>query len=332
MEWNQNIPEFDVFNLEESLHFYVDLIGFEVVYERKEDKFAFLQLENVQLMIQEIDTENNKWNTGKLEYPLGVGINFQIDITNIEEIYTRLKDVQYKIFVEMEDHWYRKDEELLGCREFLVQDPNGYLLRFSKDIVENKSLKNLSGKEIKEISYSELIKGIEQLTTNEIIELSNKVGYPVFTRLCMGELKHRFVLLQDGAAAIIVNEKGQILLQSRADSGKWGVPGGCQELGECFEETIIREIKEETNLDVKEEDLELISVVSGKSRRNEYPNGDVVINNTVFYCVKKYSGELKWDEESKEMKFFDLDSLPKVQNDPDLIEIYLKYLKNSENK
>ena len=57
MEWNQMIPEFDVFNLEESIHFYVDLIGFHIVYDRKEDKFAFLQLENVQIMIQEIDKE-----------------------------------------------------------------------------------------------------------------------------------------------------------------------------------------------------------------------------------------------------------------------------------
>ena len=50
----------------------------------------------------------------------------------------------------------------------------------------------------------------------------------------MGELKHRFVLLQDGAAAVILNDKKQILLQSRADRDKWGLPGGCQELGERF--------------------------------------------------------------------------------------------------
>ena len=144
----------------------------------------------------------------------------------------------------------------------------------------------------------------------------------------MGELKHRFVLLQDGAAAIILNSKNQILLQSRADRDKWGLPGGCQELGERFQDTIIREIKEETNLDVKEEDLELVDIVSGESRRNDYPNGDVVINNTVLYCIKKYSGELKWDNESKNMKFFDIDKLPENQNDPDLIQIYLKRRKN----
>lgn len=140
MEWNQIVPEFDVFNLEESLRFYINLIGFDIVYDRKEDKFAFLQFENVQIMIQEIDFENNKWNIGKLEYPLGVGINFQFDITNIDEIYTRLKKENYKIFVELEDHWYRKNNVLMGCREFLVQDPNGYLLRFSQDL-EDKEIK-----------------------------------------------------------------------------------------------------------------------------------------------------------------------------------------------
>ena len=184
-------------------------------------------------------------------------------------------------------------------------------------------IRNLSIEKQRNLSYEELIKIIEPLSADEIIELSNIIGYPVFTRLCMGVLKHRFVLLQDGAAAIIVNRKGQILLQSRADRDKWGLPGGCQELGERFQDTIIREIKEETNLNVKEEDLELIDIVSGSSRRNNYPNGDVVINNTVLYCVKNYSGELKWDSESKNMKFFDLNNLPENQNDPDLIKIYI---------
>lgn len=187
-------------------------------------------------------------------------------------------------------------------------------------------IKNLSTQEQRNLSYDELIEIINELSPNEIIELSNIIGYPVFTRLCMGVLKHKFVLLQDGAAAIIINENGQILLQSRADRDRWGLPGGCQELGERFQDTVIREVKEETNLDVKEEDLELIDIVSGSSRRNDYPNGDVVINNTALYCIKNYSGELKWDSESKEMRFFDLDNLPENQNDPDLIEIYKKVI------
>lgn len=195
-------------------------------------------------------------------------------------------------------------------------------------ILEN--IKKLSNQEKRNLSYQELNNIINKLSPDEIIELSNIIGYPVFTRMCMNELKHKFILLQDGAAAIITNEKNEILLQSRTDNEKWGLPGGCQELGERFEDTIIREIKEETNLDVKEEDLKLIGIISGNTRRKSYPNGDIVINNTVLYYVPKYTGELKWDYESKELKFFDLNNLPLNQHDPDLIEAYVKYLPNTK--
>ena len=190
-------------------------------------------------------------------------------------------------------------------------------------------IRSLSNVEKINIEYDKLKKIMETMTPDEIIKLSNIIGYPVFTRMCMGELKHKFVLLQDGAAAIILNE-GKVLLQRRTDSDLWGLPGGCQELGENFKDTIIREIKEETNLDVEEKDLELIDIVSGVSRRNVYPNGDVVINNTVLYCIRRCSGELKWNEESKEMKFFDLNDLPEKQNDVDLIEIYKEYIRKIE--
>ncbi len=138
MKWNQIIPEFDVFSLEKSLQFYINLIGFKLVYERKEDNFAFLQLEDVQIMLQQINKDNNKWETGPLKYPLGIGINFQIDVSNIDKIYNNLKNEDYRIFADIENHWYRKDDVLLGCREFLVQDPNGYLLRFSEDLGEKQ--------------------------------------------------------------------------------------------------------------------------------------------------------------------------------------------------
>ena len=193
----------------------------------------------------------------------------------------------------------------------------------NKEILEQ--IRNMSITEIRNIQQKELIDIIQNMTVDEVIKLSKIIGYPVFTRLCMGKLNHKFVLLQDGAVGIIVNKKGEILLQKRADNDLWGLPGGCQELGESFEETIIREIKEETNLDVEEKDLELIDLVSGKSRMRKYPNGDVVINNTPLYYIKKYSGELKCSEESKEMKFFNLNNLPQNQHDPDLVERYIKW-------
>jgi catechol 2,3-dioxygenase-like lactoylglutathione lyase family enzyme len=138
MKFNALIPELSVTDIQNSLHFYTNILNFKIEYERKEDKFAFLQMENVQLMIQEINFENNKWQVDTLKYPLGNGINFQIDVTNIDEIYNRLRENKYDIFVQMEEHWYRKDNVLMGCREFLVQDPNGYVLRFSQDLEDKE--------------------------------------------------------------------------------------------------------------------------------------------------------------------------------------------------
>ena len=114
----------------------------------------------------------------------------------------------------------------------------------SKEILAK--IRELSNEEKKKINYEKLKEIMEYMTPDEIIELSNIIGYPVFIRLCMGVLQHKIILLQDGAAAIIINSEGKILLQSRADRNLWGLPGGCQELGESFKDTIIREVKEET--------------------------------------------------------------------------------------
>lgn len=189
-------------------------------------------------------------------------------------------------------------------------------------------IKGMSIKEQRAIKYEDLVQIVRRLNTEEVIELTNIIGYPVFTRKLMGDLEHTFVLLQDGAAVVIVNENGEILLQSRADRDAWGLPGGCQDLGENLRRTGQREVKEETNLDIDLEDLNLIEIVSGESRRNSYPNGDVVFNNTALYWADTYSGELKWDEESKDLRFFSLNNLPENQHDPDLIEMYVEKVHN----
>lgn len=189
-------------------------------------------------------------------------------------------------------------------------------------------VKGMSIKEQRAIKYEDLVQIVRRLNTEEVIELTNIIGYPVFTRKLMGDLEHTFVLLQDGAAVVIVNENGEILLQSRADRDAWGLPGGCQDLGENLRRTGQREVKEETNLDIDLEDLNLIEIVSGESRRNSYPNGDVVFNNTALYWADTYSGELKWDEESKDLRFFSLNNLPENQHDPDLIEMYVEKVHN----
>ena len=137
MYFNKIIPELSVTNLKESLKFY-QTVGFEIEYERVENKFVFLSLGEIQFMLQEI-SEEDKWNIEPLRYPFGNGVNVQWEVENVDKVYNLLKENKYKIAFEMEENWYRQDNKLLGNKEFLVQDPDGYLIRFSEDLGERKS-------------------------------------------------------------------------------------------------------------------------------------------------------------------------------------------------
>ena len=136
MYWNKLIPELSVTNLESSLKFY-KTAGFKIEYDRPENKFAFISLGEIQFMLQEI-TENDKWTVAPLTYPLGNGINFQLEVENVDAIYNNLKTNNYKIAYYLEENWYRQDGKMLGNKEFLIQDPDGYLLRFFEDVGEKE--------------------------------------------------------------------------------------------------------------------------------------------------------------------------------------------------
>ena len=136
LEFNKNIPELSVTNLENSLNFY-KTAGFKVEYDRLENKFVFISLGEIQFMLQEI-AKNNKWDIAPLTYPFGNGINFQLEVENLDAIYNNFKNSNYKITFDIEENWYRQDNKLLGNKEFLIQDPDGYLLRFSKDLGEKE--------------------------------------------------------------------------------------------------------------------------------------------------------------------------------------------------
>lgn len=137
--FNKNIPELSVSNLENSLAFYKTL-GFKVEYERHENKFIFLSMGEIQFMLQEL-SDNEKWDLAPLTYPFGNGINFQLEVDSVDKIYSKLKEQNYPIAFDIEENWYRQNDKLLGNKEFLVQDPDGYLLRFSEDLGEKEVMK-----------------------------------------------------------------------------------------------------------------------------------------------------------------------------------------------
>ena len=127
MNFNKLIPELSVTNIDKSKEFYLKL-GFKVMYERKEDKFVFLELEGNQLMIEEI---NDNWNTGKLEYPFGRGINISMAINDIDKYYQELVNKKIIFFKDIMTNEYDVNGKTYLDKEFLIQDPDGYLLRFN---------------------------------------------------------------------------------------------------------------------------------------------------------------------------------------------------------
>jgi catechol 2,3-dioxygenase-like lactoylglutathione lyase family enzyme len=131
--FNALIPELSVVNTAKSLHFYLEILGFKLEYQRPEEGFAFISLGGAQLMLDQIG-EGRTWQTEALSYPLGRGVNFQIEVTNLDTLLDNLKKNQISLFLEPEEKWYRKGDQELGTRQFLVQDPDGYLLRFAEDL------------------------------------------------------------------------------------------------------------------------------------------------------------------------------------------------------
>src|SRR5699024_10860705 len=129
--FNALIPELSVTDIDKSRWFYIELLGFTLEYERVDDKFMFISLEQeTQMMLEEI---NGHWDTGDLIHPFGRGINFQIDIKDIQPIIDRLKKQNIPLFREPTISRYRSNDRTFIQKEFLVQDPDGYLLRFSQE-------------------------------------------------------------------------------------------------------------------------------------------------------------------------------------------------------
>ena len=128
MDFNKMIPELSVFDIEQTKRFYNNL-GFKIEYERPEEKFVFMSFQDSQFMFEQI--HDNGWNIGELIYPLGRGINFSIAVDDIERLYKLVKTLNLEIYRELNRSIYQVNGTEETQTEFLIQDPNGYLLRFT---------------------------------------------------------------------------------------------------------------------------------------------------------------------------------------------------------
>lgn len=115
-------------NIERTIEFYVGVLHFKVEYERPEDRFAFLSYEEIQIMFEQ---HNGHWDVGALEHPYGRGMNLEMTVSDVEGMYNRILEHGIRPFRELKVSHYRHGEEDIEQKEFLIQDPDGYLLRFT---------------------------------------------------------------------------------------------------------------------------------------------------------------------------------------------------------
>lgn len=127
------VPELLVEDLERSLAFWCGPCGFSVRYSRPEEGFAYLVSGGAHVMLDRIGIGRD-WITAPLERPLGRGINLQIRVDDAAPVAAALQEWGSALFSPLETRWYRVGDEEAGVRQFVVADPDGYLLRFQSSL------------------------------------------------------------------------------------------------------------------------------------------------------------------------------------------------------
>lgn len=125
------VPEFAVSDIAKSLKFYVDILGFRVKYQRPEEGFAYLYIGAAELMLDQLNLGRDFGVDGKPpEYPFGRGLNVQIEVDDLAPMLNAIKANGLEVYLPLEEKYYRKDDIEVGQKQFIIADPDGYLLRF----------------------------------------------------------------------------------------------------------------------------------------------------------------------------------------------------------
>ena len=128
VEWAWLIPELSCADLEKSITFYISQLGFSVRFTRK--GFAFIERGKLQIMLEQA---GEGWKTAPLEHPYGRGVNFSMEVADVDAMVAVMSH-DTPLFRPIAENWYREDVQEHGQREFLIQDPDGYLLRFTQSL------------------------------------------------------------------------------------------------------------------------------------------------------------------------------------------------------
>lgn len=126
------VPELYVSDFDHSLEFYTAVLDFRIGYARRKEKFAYLEREDAALMIEQ--PIGRIWLAGPLEEPYGRGVNLQIGVTSVDTLHQAVQAAGVVILQSLEQRDYRRATDIVTVRQFVIADPDGYLLRFSEMI------------------------------------------------------------------------------------------------------------------------------------------------------------------------------------------------------
>lgn len=125
------VPELGVTDIAESLRFWCGLCGFGIVFDRPEDGFTCIERDGARIMLDTLGMTRD-WLAGPLERPFGRGMNLEIAVASLAPLLDALNDAAWPFFLPVEEKTYRVGTGEVRVRQFIVQDPDGYLVRFSE--------------------------------------------------------------------------------------------------------------------------------------------------------------------------------------------------------
>jgi ADP-ribose pyrophosphatase YjhB (NUDIX family) len=117
-------------------------------------------------------------------------------------------------------------------------------------------------------------------------------------------------------SAIVLNDAGDILLQKRSDNDLWALPGGTMDVGESVAQCVIREVKEETGLDVKPEYI--IGIYSNPAHVVAYSDGEVRQQFSICFFCTLLGGEIHISDESVQIGFFSIQEVLQLKMHPSI--------------
>ncbi len=133
-EINSLVPELWCSDFEKSLSFYTERLGFNVAQRRSSDAHAYLSFQDSQIMIAwwQHDGSWEPWYPAPMERPYGRGINLQFMVTNVRQIHDDVVAAGIQPFLKLHTASIWRTDRMDERTQFMVLDPDGYLLRFSQ--------------------------------------------------------------------------------------------------------------------------------------------------------------------------------------------------------